>query len=82
MKIKLKNYIHMACNCGKKQNVGSQPIVKKPSMQKIVGSGASVTTRRIIRRAKWKKKVGVYESVYIPTFYCIICYELRYRFSL
>ena len=42
----------MACNCGKKQNVGRQPIVKKPSMQKIVGSGASVTTRRIIRRAK------------------------------
>ena len=41
----------MACNCGKKQNVGSQPIVKKPSTQKIVGSGASVT-RRIIRRAK------------------------------
>ena len=41
----------MGCNCGKKQNVGSQPIVKKPSTQKIVGSGASVT-RRIIRRAR------------------------------
>ena len=51
MKIKLKNYIHMACNCGKKQNVGSQPIVKNPSRQKVVGSGAS-TTRRIIRRAR------------------------------
>ena len=39
----------MACNCGKK-NV-SQPIVKNPSRQKVVGSGAS-TTRRIIRRAR------------------------------
>jgi hypothetical protein len=50
MKIKLKNYIHMACNCGKKQNVGSQPIVKNPSRQKVVNG--SVATRRIIRRAK------------------------------
>ena len=45
----------MACNCGKKQNVGSQPIVKSPSRQKniIGGTGNSGSViRRIIRRAK------------------------------
>ena len=53
MKIKLKKFIHMACNCGKK-NV-SQPIVKSPSRQKniIGGTGNSGSViRRIIRRAK------------------------------
>ena len=44
----------MACNCGKKQNVGSQPIVKNPSKKNIIGgtgkSGSAL--RRIIKRAK------------------------------
>lgn len=42
----------MACNCGKKQNVVSQPIVKSPSRQKVVGASGASTIRRIIRRAR------------------------------
>ena len=40
----------MGCNCGKK-NV-SQPIVKSPSRQKVVGASGASATRRIIRRAR------------------------------
>ena len=42
----------MACNCGKKQNVGSQPIVKSPSKKNIIGGTGGSALRRIIKRAK------------------------------